>query len=97
MTEKLCPGCGVTQPLDNFYRSSANFVGRQAYCKKCSREARVKTTGQPEYKRIRAPGQTVSKPKPYKNREARGKAIRAAEKAKRLELMRDVIQFQGLS
>jgi hypothetical protein len=35
VTEKTCPGCGVTKSLDEFYRQRKNKDGRQSRCKEC--------------------------------------------------------------
>jgi 5-methylcytosine-specific restriction endonuclease McrA len=48
---KACTGCGITKPLDDFYRSKSGRRGVQALCRECrlSREAaRRRNVGMPE-------------------------------------------------
>lgn len=37
MTSKRCPTCGVTKPLDGFYRNKSRKNGRSDQCKECRR------------------------------------------------------------
>lgn len=38
---KLCPGCRVVKPLDEFYRASRQLHGRQSRCKKCCSKKKI--------------------------------------------------------
>lgn len=37
---KACSKCGLTKPLEQFYRSVKNKDGRQSWCKKCAKAER---------------------------------------------------------
>lgn len=38
INEKLCPGCKIIKPIDNFSSNKMNLNGLQTYCKKCAKE-----------------------------------------------------------
>src|SRR4051794_6436093 len=40
MLEKVCRICGVTRPIDEFYRASASRDGRRGECIPCAKEIR---------------------------------------------------------
>ncbi len=38
MSDKLCPDCKQTKPLDDFYHNKCRPDGHGAYCKQCHKE-----------------------------------------------------------
>src|SRR5689334_14996244 len=75
-TEKTCVECGLTKPLDELVKGSANTMGRRALCKVCDRERQKKRYhANPQPYKDRNKKQSKAKQRFWKLRKAFGMSL----------------------